>query len=334
MITNINSIEVEIIKKKDNIYGSISGNILGIIEYGLKKDKDEFGDIPYQFIEVAKLSENFYEIWFTSEKVSYLKIGKCSIAISKSYCFQSITSIYEDDYKEISQKVYEQIFESLNKESYNITRFWNYIPEITKVECLKQRYKEFCIGREKAFCDFYNDNFKVYPAATGIGIKGENLCISLISINKNKNLINIENPRQIPAYQYSNKYGSSAPIFSRATYIQDSNLETIFVSGTASIVGEETVYLDNIVMQTETTIENIEILLSSQNLQKYNIKDISFIENLKYIKVYIKNWEEYSIIKNICEKHFEKEKIMYIQSDICREELLVEIEGVWMKKTK
>lgn len=47
------------------------------------------------------------------------------------------------------------------------------------------------------------------------------------------------------------------------------------------------------------------------------------------IKSDIKCWEDYQKIRAICERNFDKNKIIYMQSDVCRQELLVEIEGVW-----
>ena len=46
-----------------------------------------------------------------------------------------------------------------------------------------------------------------------------------------------------------------------------------FVSGTASIIGAETVYAGNIEMQTITTIENIIRLISENNLKQYEIEN-------------------------------------------------------------
>lgn len=66
-----------------------------------------------------------------------------------------------------------------------------------------------------------------------------------------------------------------------------------------------------------------------ENLHRYSVLSNDNDMNLRYIKVYIKCWEDYQKIRAICERNFDKNKIIYMQSDVCRQELLVEIEGVW-----
>ena len=62
--------------------------------------------------------------------------------------------------------------------------------------------------------------------------------------------------------------------------------------------------------------------------KQYEIENISLKQNLKLIKVYIKNWNDYSIVKRICEQRFGQVQALYLQNDICRKDLLVEIEAV------
>ncbi|WP_349945595.1 hypothetical protein ABFV83_17240 [Lacrimispora sp. BS-2] len=327
------SLYVEIVTA-NRMFDQIAGNILGIIEYG---EKSEFAKeantkfLPYQFIQVENVSGNFCEVWYTTESVYYKKVEGCSVGESDHFCFRTVTVNDEmGTHQQNAKNAYNQIFLELNLDVYHVVRFWNYIPEINEKGEAQERYKEFCAGREEAFSEFYQKNGKVYPAATGIGTNGSNLCISLLAIHKSANRYNIENPRQVPAYQYPEQYGTSSPKFSRATYVELENEKILLVSGTASIIGTTSVYIGDAFMQTKTTIDNIKILLSEKNLREYFIECSEVRAQLQYLKVYIKNWGDFPIIKQICERSFGNQNIVYLQNDICRKELLVEMEGVWM----
>lgn len=330
-------LDVRIIKKKD-LFSLLNSNVLGVIEYGEKRElflDENHMVLPYQFIQVKSIQENFFEIWNTCELVTYRKVGNCNIGESKHFCLRAVTvNDTVGDHKKNAESAYNQIMKNLNLKKYRIIRFWNYVSEINARGNSQERYKEFCVGREKAFSQILYNSQETYPAATGIGIKGNNICISLLAVNDETMYCGIENPRQTPAYAYPKKYGNSSPKFSRGAYINIDEQKVWFVSGTASIIGSDTIYVDDVVKQTETTIENIEILLSSENLKKH-IDDNPDIQNdLRCLKVYIRSWDDVPIIKTLCEKKFDKEKIIYMQNDICRKNLLVEIEGVWMKESK
>ncbi len=75
----------------------------------------------------------------------------------------------------------------------------------------------------------------------------------------------IENPRQTSAYHYPPKFGKHSPIFSRACVWGEPGSARLFVSGTASIVGHETIHRGDVVAQTRETMVNIGALLEEAN---------------------------------------------------------------------
>jgi len=99
----------------------------------------------------------------------------------------------------------------------------------------------------------------------------------------------------------------------------------IFISGTASIIGENTVGVNNPVQQTEVTIQNIQRLYSKEVLKQ--ISDNIFLSRYGHARVYIKKREHYPAIREVFETHFGNQPVVYIIADICRNDLLVEIEG-------
>ena len=69
------------------------------------------------------------------------------------------------------------------------------------------------------------------------------------------------NPRQIAPYRYSKRFGPLPPCFARATVLpaEAGTARKILVGGTASIRGEESIYLDDIRLQTSETFHNLAI---------------------------------------------------------------------------
>lgn len=306
-------------------------NVLGIIEYGTESNQIFFNrklNIPYQFIKEKNISENYAEVWYTSEKVKYLS-ELCYVAQSDSYYFSSVSVETDKEYLKCSQEAYERLLQKLDTEKFVIIRFWNYIPNINEIREGEEVYKEFCWGRECIFKKYFREGLPIYPAATGIGFDGRKLCVSLIAVSKQSLVKNIENPRQTPAFLYPKRYGIASPKFSRAMYFANDRQQLIVLSGTASIIEAKTIGINDTITQTLTTIENIFTLMSDVNLKKYGINNFGDKFNLRYLKIYIKNWRDYPKVKEICEQKFNKKNLFYQQSNICRSELLVEIEGVF-----
>ena len=75
----------------------------------------------------------------------------------------------------------------------------------------------------------------------------------------------VENPRQVSAYHYPREYGTHSPVFSRAALLRQAQSLTLFISGTASIVGHRSLHLGDTAAQTRETLTNIEALLGEAN---------------------------------------------------------------------
>ena len=75
----------------------------------------------------------------------------------------------------------------------------------------------------------------------------------------------MENPRQIPAFRYSARYGLLPPCFARATIVPDPSdgKPILLAAGTASIRGEQTVYVGDIRQQLDETLVNLRKLLET-----------------------------------------------------------------------
>jgi chorismate lyase/3-hydroxybenzoate synthase len=223
-----------------------------------------------------------------------------------------------------TQQAYRNILNLLESQGYpHLLRMWNYFPRINDFEGSLERYQQFCVGRFLAFQEIHGDNFNTkLPAASAIGTRVPGLSVYFLASRKPGK--HIENPRQISAYHYPEKYGTCSPSFARATHKKWGAMQHLYISGTASIVGHQTLHCGDVQKQTEETLENIDKLL--QHAMGVNHKHRS---SFAMIKVYLRNAEHRSLVTPILEKKFGYDTpLLYVEGDICRSDLLIEIEGV------
>jgi enamine deaminase RidA (YjgF/YER057c/UK114 family) len=203
-----------------------------------------------------------------------------------------------------------------------------------------QRYMEL----NRARTDFYGDisflkgrlpshySGTVCPASTGIGIEGRGISMSAIALVTDRDDIiamPLENPRQVAAYDYSARYGAKSPKFCRAMALSCGQYTTIFISGTASITASETRHIGDAPAQAGETLENIAALISEDNLNGHGLPGLgTTLEGLGLARVYIKYPEDYPAVRAVCEQRLGELPTIYAVGDVCRPDLLVEIEGI------
>ncbi len=221
-----------------------------------------------------------------------------------------------------------------------VLRTWLYLGDITGMEGPAERYREL----NRARTDFYRNlkfaagpapagrDKSVFPASTGIGADGKDVTISCIAMRTERPgvvLAPLENPGQTSAYDYAHQYGSESPKFCRAMAVAAGDFATTFISGTASITASETRHLDDIRRQTQQTLDNIQALISAENFRSHGLAGFgATLGDLALARVYLKRHEDYAIARATCEARLGELPAIYAVGDICRPELLVEIEGV------
>jgi enamine deaminase RidA (YjgF/YER057c/UK114 family) len=226
----------------------------------------------------------------------------------------------------------------------HIVRTWLYIGGITQAEGRTARYQEL----NRARGDFYepicfgkalpvqNGTHNIYPASTGIGTSGSGIvmsCMALETQRKDICLVPLENPLQTRAYAYSARYSPHSPKFSRGMALATAKYVTTWISGTASIVNSETVHAEDIEAQTEQTIENIERLVSAENFRAHGLSGAgATLNDLAKVRIYLKHARDLAKCRRICERRLGGVPSIYVTADVCRPDLLVEIEGVAFSK--
>jgi enamine deaminase RidA (YjgF/YER057c/UK114 family) len=224
----------------------------------------------------------------------------------------------------------------------HVVRQWNYIEQIVGMDsgrgARKQNYQQFNDVRSR----FYRSARwpRGYPSATGIGMNTGGIVIEFIAASGPSSWLTLplSNPLQEDAHQYSQQVlvGDSlqgegrktSPKFERAKLVFSPEGGQVYISGTAAIRGESTVPEEDAAGQTKATLENILALTSAENLRRSGF-GLEIVEtNVSYLRVYVKREEDIPAVKKVCRDILPGTPALYVISDVCRPDLLVEIEGI------
>ena len=243
---------------------------------------------------------------------------------------------------------YETLFKTLQAHNakYPI-RMWNFVPNINEVvEQELNRYMQFNMGRHKALADWYGSPValkQLVATASGVGHSGSELIIHCLSL-KNHAGLGVENPRQIPAYNYSRRFGPASPSFARATLASFPSLDSrsntwLMVGGTASVVGEDSQHPGQLCRQIDETLDNLSSLVNQAQSQlpvftlPSNGSLRSALNSLNSIRVYYVRANDLTQIKESVIASFPNiTECEFLNTSLCRPELLVEIEGAGLLK--
>lgn len=221
-----------------------------------------------------------------------------------------------------------------------VVRTWLYVNQITVGDDGRQRYQELNRARTDFFrglrlCAKNRAEWApetIYPASTGIGTGGTHITMSCMALDSKRPdvfLMPLENPQQTSACDYQPKYSPQSPKFSRGMAVVQGTFVVTLVSGTASIVNSKSVHPGNIIRQTEQTIENIERLIAPENFARHGLTGSgATLRDIAKLRVYVKNPKDYEKCRKVCERRLPRVPAIYLHADVCRPDLLVEIEAV------
>ncbi len=231
---------------------------------------------------------------------------------------------------EATELSYLAIFDCMQKLGYPyLCRTWNYFPDITQAgNRSHNRYQLFCSGRSRAYQNYAHLHSQ-YPAATVVGSQNNDLCVYFIASKDRGHAI--ENSKQISAYNYPKQYSEDAPLFARALLHETPQQTILFISGTASIRGHASQYVNDVRQQTAVCLDNIQTLIDTAK-HKHSLA-VSRLTELTLLKVYIKYPQDFPTVKTLVESSCGTQlAVTYLQGHLCRDDLLVEIEAVLIKK--
>jgi chorismate lyase/3-hydroxybenzoate synthase len=214
--------------------------------------------------------------------------------------------------EEAARSIYSNLIADVRRAGYPyFVRMWNYVGGINDYDDGRERYQLFCAGRHDAFVDAGYHHDVDLPAASAVGMRGRGLVTYYLAAREAG--VQVENPRQVAAYHYPPQYGPKSPSFSRATMWGG----MVFVSGTSSVVGHKTVHHDDLEAQLEETLRNIEVVLAQTGRS---------LANVVAAKTYLRNAADHERVASRLAEVFPVN--LTVEADICRKDLLIEIEAV------
>jgi chorismate lyase/3-hydroxybenzoate synthase len=225
-----------------------------------------------------------------------------------------------DELQSRTAGAYAALFQALGPQHYPV-RFWNFVPAIHEdMGGGRDRYMVFNAGRFSAFERRYGGRGafdRNVATASAVGCGGKDLVIACLAADAPGEPV--DNPRQIKPYDYSRRFGPLPPCFARATLVRPALLLT---GGTASIRGEESVHVGDLQGQLAETFENLSALLCSAGFG-------SSLERYRELRVYHPDPAHGPRLRTLIEGALPRlERLEMVNMDLCRAELLVEIEGV------
>lgn len=223
-----------------------------------------------------------------------------------------------------SAEAFSMLQEVLRLEGFpmnKIVRQWNYIEQITAFDGNDQHYQSFNNARSESYSQTnWNEG---YPAATGIGANLGGVLIDVdaaVFLRPGCYVTPIDNKLQVAAHAYSEQVLEAArqkkttPKFERAKSMTFDERRIVYISGTAAIRGEESLTGVGLERQLHITMENIAELIGNAQL--------------KMLRVYLKNKSDYKEAEMLMSAYKLNIPISYMWADVCRDELLIEIEGI------
>ncbi len=234
-----------------------------------------------------------------------------------------------DNLEAAARALYRQVFAVTR--GRRLYRLWNYVPQINAIAHGLENYRHFCRGRSLAFEEHFGDHFqRQLPAASAVGTTAGPLALAFLAGDAPPQ--HFENPRQVPAFEYPADYGPRPPSFSRATLVKTDSQRQVFISGTAAIRGHATVAVDHLEGQLPCTMDNLQLIADTTGAgANLGVTDGWQRE----FKVYIRHAADHDSVRSFLERHLLQpdDTVIYLQADLCRADLLVEIEAVLTKET-
>jgi chorismate lyase/3-hydroxybenzoate synthase len=223
-----------------------------------------------------------------------------------------------------AHQLYANIFQATR--GLHLARIWNYVPAINESgpDGL-ENYRVFCRARSLAFEQHHGPGFEsILPSASAVGTKSDRLTIVFATSARPPR--HVENPLQISAYDYPGEYGPRAPCFARATVVPGTDRGTVFISGTAAIRGHATIAPEKLLPQVECTLENLREISAACGLGADLARGSAAT---RHFKVYLRHAADQPEVAAKLKETLltDSDRVSYLHADICRAELLVEIEA-------
>jgi len=262
------------------------------------------------------------ELWYANGPVVGAITGPIRSAADEHF----LVGVIEVDEREhggivaATEYVYRAIARFQTNSPYpHLLRTWNYLDAINRVEGDDERYRGFCSGRVAGIAGL---SLAQFPAATVIGRRDGLPLLQVYWLAGRQPGVALENPRQLPAFQYPRQYGRTPPTFSRAMLVTP---DTLMISGTASIVGHASLHPGSVSAQVDEVLANLDTLLLRAHAQVPGLP-AKFGRNT-LIKAYVRYASDARLVESRLRARLPANMpLLVLMGDVCRADLLVEFD--------
>ncbi|WP_411852589.1 pteridine-dependent deoxygenase [Stenotrophomonas sp. LGBM10] len=205
----------------------------------------------------------------------------------------------------------------------HLLRTWNYLDAVTDGDGDQERYRRFCVGRVRGLQTL---DEAALPAATCIGRVDGVRRLQVYWLSACEPGLPLENPRQVSAFRYPRQYGPQSPSFARALLPPPATGLPLLQSGTAAIIGHASQHTGSLIEQLDETLTNLQSLIDTARQQRPALSPALGADSL--LKVYVRRADDMPAIAARMAALPAAPPFLVLHADVCRAELLVEIEGL------
>jgi chorismate lyase/3-hydroxybenzoate synthase len=278
-------------------------------------------DVPLQVLHGP---DDVLETWRVDGPVRHGRDGDLAWAQGGGYLLASLVVAEPDataaGARTAAAQAYRQLIGALAAHGHpHLLRAWNYLTDINRGDGEQERYRHFTVGRAQGIHGLPAEHF---PAATAIGRLDGPADLVVYALAAREPGRPVENPRQVSAYRYPRQYGPVPPSFARAMRVP-TRPPTLLISGTASVVGHESVH-DAVEPQARETLRNLDALVQAAGLGP------RLDPARALLKAYVRHAADAPVLAAIlADAGLPADRLLLLHGDICRADLLLEIDGTY-----
>ncbi|HXT66345.1 MAG TPA: hypothetical protein VN657_06110 [Nitrospiraceae bacterium] len=314
----------------DTFLKSSSSTVLGIVFHDRSiRPSNRIGAYPVICLNTPQLNgPSLAEVWTSTLPLTYHQADGIHCGMNDEVLFGAL-QLEESPgtlLDNVTYTAYRRLLVQARALGYpHLLRMWNYFPHINRESDGLERYQRFCAGRHQALAEGLIGFPHTLPAGTAVGTMSGPLKIHFLASRYPGT--HVENPRQVSAYEYPVIYGPSSPSFARASLRPSISGSHLLIAGTASVVGHVSVHIGDPYKQTLEIMQNLNALLTHTE-QLHGITRGQWYGQALF-KIYIRYPAHVAMIRDILQEQLPSHtQVLYLQGDMCRSELLLEVEGI------